>query len=76
MDYLVTNNIIFKGPLLEFTEQPADYRYRYLKERYHGHIVGLSSPATKKKDMCKFPKVKVSIVIKLYGLLIFSITYY
>nr|BBE08140.1 protein relish [Plautia stali] len=44
---------------IEFTEEPADYRYRYLKEKYHGHIVGVSSPATKKKDLCKFPKLKL-----------------
>ncbi|KAE8573153.1 Putative nuclear factor NF-kappa-B p105 subunit [Halyomorpha halys] len=45
---------------VEFTEQPADYRYRYLKEKYHGHIVGKSSPATKKKDLCRFPKIKLN----------------
>lgn len=57
--------LLFSIVWIEFTEQPADYRYRYLKEKYHGHIVGVSSPVTKKKDLCKFPKLKVYLILFL-----------
>nr|QSC42434.1 relish [Riptortus pedestris]BAN21001.1 relish-like transcription factor [Riptortus pedestris] len=46
-------------PSIEIVEQPGDFRYRYEKEKYHGHILGISSPFTKKKDLCKFPSIKV-----------------
>lgn len=49
-----------KGPYIEIIDQPGDFRYRYEKEKYHGHILSINSPtSTKKKDSCKFPKIKI-----------------